>query len=191
MIYGPRFDRAVGLACELHRRQVRKAGEVPYIAHLLAVTALVAEAGGTEDEAIAAVLHDAAEDQGGQATLDRIRREFGEAPADIVAECSDSLADTAVAEKAPWRDRKEAYLAHLDHASPSALLVSCADKLHNLRSLLAALDLDGPAVWSRFKGGPDGTKWYYREALARFERRGAAPYLLHALRPLVADLQAR
>lgn len=191
MIFSERFDRALLFASHLHRRQTRKLGGVPYIAHLLSVAALVAEAGGTEDEAIAALLHDAVEDQGGLVTLEKIRRDFGDSVADVVEECSDSLVDAQTAGKAPWRERKEKYLAHLEHATPSGLLVSAADKLHNLRSLLAGLRDHGPELWSQFKGGPAGTLWYYEAVLDRLAARGAAPPLVQELIPLVAELRRR
>ncbi len=161
-----KFDRALQLAHDLHRRQPRKKSDVPYIAHLLAVTAIVLESGGDEDTAIAALLHDAVEDQGGQPTLDRIRREFGERVARIVDECTDADGEP----KPPWRFRKEQYLQALPHKSTEALLVSFGDKIHNCRSIVRDLRRDGEAVWSRFEGRRDGTLWYYRELLEKFPR---------------------
>jgi len=161
-----RFDRAFQLAHDLHRRQPRKQSEVPYIAHLLAVAAIVLESGGDEDIAIAALLHDAVEDQGGQPTLDRIRREFGERVARIVYECSDADGEP----KPPWRFRKEQYLQSLPHKSTEALLVSFGDKIHNCRSIVRDLRRDGETVWNRFEGRRDGTLWYYRELLEKFPR---------------------
>jgi (p)ppGpp synthase/HD superfamily hydrolase len=160
------FDRALQLAHDLHRRQPRKSTEVPYIAHLLAVTAMVLENGGDEDTAIAALLHDAVEDQGGQPTLDRIRREFGERVAHIVYECTDADGEP----KPPWRFRKEQYLEALPHKSTEALLVAFGDKIHNCRSIVRDLRRDGAAVWKRFEGRRDGTLWYYRELLEKFPR---------------------
>jgi (p)ppGpp synthase/HD superfamily hydrolase len=161
-----KFDRAFQLAHDLHRCQPRKQSEVPYIAHLLAVTAMVLESGGDEDTAIAALLHDAVEDQGGQPTLDRIRREFGERVARIVYECSDADGEP----KPPWRFRKEQYLQALPHKSTEALLVSFADKIHNCRSIVRDLRRDGAPVWNHFEGRRDGTLWYYRELLEKFPR---------------------
>lgn len=161
-----RFDRALQLAHDLHRRQPRKKSDVPYIAHLLAVTAIVLENGGDEDTAIAALLHDAVEDQGGQPTLDRIRREFGERVARIVYECSDADGEP----KPPWRFRKEQYLQALPHKSMEALLVSFGDKIHNCRSIMRDLRRDGAPVWNRFEGRRDGTLWYYRELLKKLPR---------------------
>ena len=161
-----RFDRALQLAHDLHRRQPRKKSDVPYIAHLLAVTAIVLENGGDEDTAIAALLHDAVEDQGGQPTLDSIRREFGDRVARIVYECSDADGEP----KPPWRFRKEQYLQALPHKSTEALLVSFGDKIHNCRSIVRDLRRDGAPVWNRFEGRRDGTLWYYRELLEKLPR---------------------
>jgi GTP pyrophosphokinase len=153
-----RFEEALVLATHLHADQTRKGTPIPYIAHLLSVTALVLEAGADEDTAIAALLHDAVEDQGGLETLDDIRRRFGERVARIVDECSDAY----TIPKPPWRARKEAYIAHLQEASPEARLVSLADKLHNARSILRNLRQEGDRVWEKFTGGKAGTLWYYR-----------------------------
>jgi (p)ppGpp synthase/HD superfamily hydrolase len=161
-----KFDRALQLAHDLHRRQPRKKSDVPYIAHLLAVTSIVLESGGDEDTAIAALLHDAVEDQGGLPTLDRIRREFGERVARIVYECSDADGEP----KPPWRVRKEQYLQALPHKSTEALLVSFGDKIHNCRSIVRDLRQDGAPVWDRFEGRREGTLWYYRELLEKFPR---------------------
>lgn len=185
MHFGPRFDRAFLLASELHRHQLRKASRIPYISHLMAVAALVAEAGGGEDEVIAALLHDAPEDQGGQATVDHIRAEFGEVVANLVASCSDSLADTRDpgAAKAPWRERKERYIASLADASAFCRTITAADKLHNARCLVVDLRERGDEVWSLFKGGRDGTIWYFASILEQLETHGAP-------RRLVIDLAA-
>ncbi len=163
---GDRFSQALVAAHELHAHQWRKAQRVPYVSHLLAVTALVLEYGGDEDEAIAALLHDAIEDCGGLPTAAQLRERFGDRVVDIVLECS----DTAESPKPPWRARKEAYLHHLGAASPSALLVSACDKLHNLRSLVRDEALLGEGVWVQFRSGRDGALWYFRELVAVFEQ---------------------
>jgi len=173
-----RLAEAFSLALELHRDQTRKrAGNeddgpgIPYLAHLLAVTALVLEHGGDEDEAIAALLHDGPEDQGGQETLDEIRRRFGDRVADIVAACSDTLAADRK-DKPPWRARKERYLTHLgETTSSSVFLVSAADKVHNLRSILEDYRRIGEPLWERFTGRRDGTLWYYEQLLDIFEEK--------------------
>jgi GTP pyrophosphokinase len=166
-----RFSQALSLAQQLHATQVRKGTRIPYIAHLLAVTGLVLENGGNEDEAIAALLHDAVEDQGGVKTLERIRKQFGERVAEIVLGCS----DTDQTPKPPWRARKEAYIDHVRNASKSIQLVSLADKVHNARSILADYRIHGDAVWSRFHGGKLGTLWYYRALIDAFQANGHPP----------------
>lgn len=153
----PRFQEALALAYQLHNGQIRKGTSIPYISHLLGVTSLVLEDGGDEDEAIAALLHDAVEDQGGRETLELIRGKFGERVAEIVLACSDS--DTLP--KPPWRERKERYIAHLRQASPSVVRVSLADKIHNARDIVMSYRKSGESVWERFKGGKEGTLWYY------------------------------
>jgi GTP pyrophosphokinase len=171
IVYGQRFEDALTYAARLHSQQRRKGSGVPYITHLLAVAALVGEQGGSEDEVIAALLHDAVEDQGGQPRLAEIRARYGDAVAAIVWGCTD--ADTVP--KPPWRERKERYVAHLDEASPSIRLVSAADKLHNARSILADLRVLGPDLWDRFTGGREGTLWYYRALADAFLRLSPGP----------------
>jgi GTP pyrophosphokinase len=153
-----RFTEALVFAAQLHATQVRKGSRVPYIAHLLAVASLALEYGANETEAVAALLHDAVEDQGGQVVAAQIRQRFGEEVADIVLACS----DTDVIPKPPWRERKEAYVAHVRTASSSVKLVSAADKLHNARAILMDYRVLGESLWERFRGGKDGTLWYYR-----------------------------
>lgn len=178
-----RFNEALLWASELHGEQVRKGSGVPYVAHLLGVASLVLEAGGNEDEAIGALLHDAVEDQGGEATLREIARRFGDPIAAIVAGCSDCKSRP----KPPWRERKLTYLAHLPSASPSVRLVSLADKVHNARTLVLDYQVVGEALWSRFRGGKDGTLWYYGELARTFGECGVAP-LSAELARLVAEL---
>jgi (p)ppGpp synthase/HD superfamily hydrolase len=165
-----RFDEALVLAAELHRTQTRKATNVPYVAHVLAVAALALEHGADEDQAIAALLHDAVEDQGGMATAARIRARFGPRVHDLVL----ALTDATVVPKPPWRARKETYLTHLRTAPADVLLVSACDKVHNARAIVADHAEHGAALWQRFSGGRDGTLWYYRELAAIFRSRGPA-----------------
>ncbi len=162
-----KFKKALDFAFDLHKAQRRKGSKTPYIGHLLSVAGLVFEMGGDEEEAMAALLHDAVEDQGGAPTLDAIRGCFGDRVAGIVAGCS----DTDQRPKPPWRERKEAYLAHLATADPSVLRVSLADKIHNARDVLISYRLVGEAVWDRFKGGKEGTLWYYRALALAFRKR--------------------
>jgi GTP pyrophosphokinase len=167
-ILGARFERALVLAAQLHQQQTRKGTSIPYVSHLLAVASLVIENGGDEDCAIAALLHDAVEDQGGRATLERIRAEFGERVAELVEACTDA----EVTPKPPWRARKEQYIAHLAEASDAARLISAADKLHNARAILADYRELGDALWERFAGGREGTLWYYQALVAAFVASG-------------------
>lgn len=179
-----RFDGALLLANELHRKQVRKGTGTPYVAHLLSVAALVLEDGGSEDEAIAAILHDAVEDQGGETTLERIRRSFGDDVAAIVVACTDAT----TLPKPPWRERKERYVAHLLTAPAAALRVSLADKVHNARSILFDYREVGEALWDRFHGGKEGTLWYYRTLVERFSKLRPGP-LASELTRVVSELE--
>lgn len=165
---GPKFHEALTYAADLHRTQTRKASQVPYIGHLLSVAGLVIEADGTETEAIAALLHDAAEDQGGDTTLAEIEERFGGDVARIVEECS----DTVVTPKPPWKQRKEDYIKDLGTASDSTLRVSMADKLDNARAILRDLRRHGPQVWHRFStDNPFDHLWYYNALLDVYRRR--------------------
>lgn len=185
MLLSQRFTEALVLATELHAQQIRKGSGVPYIAHLLGVAAIVLEYGGNEDEAIAALLHDAIEDQGGATTRELIRSRFGDDVTAIVDGCTD--ADTIP--KPPWRDRKEAYLTHLRQVSPSVKLVSTADKLYNARSILKDYQQVGEALWERFHGKKDGTLWYYRSLVAVLSETGVTP-LVTELQQVVAQLES-
>ncbi len=180
-----RFRQALDYTSELHAEQRRKGTSIPYVSHLLAVCALVWEDGGDEDEAIAALLHDAVEDQGGKPILEEIGRRFGGRVAGIVAECT----DTDEVPKPPWRKRKEDYLARLPAASPEALRVSCADKLHNARSLVADYRRVGERLWERFSANRDETLWYYRSLLRVYQERGAGA-LAEELGRVIAELEA-
>ncbi len=180
-----RFREAFVYGFDLHRHQVRKGTSVPYIAHLMAVAALVLENGGDEETAIAALLHDAVEDQGGDETLKNIGSRFGPRVADIVRNCSDS--DTIP--KPPWRERKEKALRYLEKASPEEILVILADKIHNARCITADLRRSGLKIWDRFHGGRDGTLWYYRAVLEALTARKLYPVLLHELAVLVRQME--
>jgi GTP pyrophosphokinase len=181
-----RFTLALSYACDLHRRQARKGTQIPYVAHLLAVASIALEHGANEDEAIAAALHDAIEDQGGAAVELEIRRRFGDVVADVVRGCS----DTDVVPKPPWRDRKERYIAHVGAATTSASvrLVSAADKLHNARSILADLRVHGESLWERFTGGREGTLWYYRALVTEFAKAGESE-LVRELYRVVSEIE--
>jgi (p)ppGpp synthase/HD superfamily hydrolase len=160
------FDDALVYASRLHRGQVRKGSGVPYVAHLMSVSSRVIIAGGSEVQAIAGLLHDAAEDQGGQATLDHIEKRFGTPVARIVSDCTDSW----VEQKPAWRPRKEAYLAAIPSKPATSLLVSLADKVDNAEAILHDYRHIGEDLWGRFTGGRQGTIWYYRTLASIFAR---------------------
>jgi (p)ppGpp synthase/HD superfamily hydrolase len=180
-----RFDQALVFASRTHRGQCRKGTNVPYISHLLAVCALVLENGGDEDQAVAALLHDAPEDQGGRGMLDRIRDELGTRVASLVAACS----EPPELKQASWRERKEAFLRNLADAPPEALLVIAADKTHNLACLLDDHHHLGDAVFERFNGGKAGTLWYYGR-LAEILAPRVPPPLAFRLTEAARALQA-
>jgi (p)ppGpp synthase/HD superfamily hydrolase len=185
---GPRFEQALAYAHVVHAAQRRKGSDTPYVAHLLAVAALVIEDAAVagelrEDEVIAALLHDAAEDHGGEARLADIRGRFGDRVADIVAACS----DTFETPKPPWRVRKQAYLDHLAATTDTGILrVSLADKVHNARAILLDYRRLGDALWTRFNRDAN-TPWYYESLVAIFSERAPGP-LADELATTVAEL---
>lgn len=166
-----RFEEALVYAARLHRHQRRKGNRVPYVSHLMAVAALTLEHGGDEEQAVGALLHDAAEDQGGRAELQRIKERFGPGVAAIVADCSDSLEDV----KPTWRPRKEAYVASLARKPERSLLVSLADKTHNAECIRDDHNQLGDAVWTRFSGGGAGVRWYYAALVEGFRAHRPSP----------------
>ena len=180
-----RFDVAFQFAHQLHRTQTRKCTAIPYISHLMTVAALVVEHGGNEDQAIAALLHDAAEVQGGAETLDEIRQRFGTSVVTIVSDCTDSWTEP----KPEWRPRKEAYLATLPGKPKQSLLVSLADKTHNAEAILFDYRVLGDGLWKRFNGGAEGTRWYY-SALAEVFSKAMPGGLADRLSRSVAGFSA-
>jgi len=168
---GTRFEAALLYATQVHGGQRRKGTTVPYVAHLLGVASLVLEDGGDEDEAIGALLHDAAEDQGGQDRLDDIAARFGPAVAHIVEGCSDTLESP----KPEWHPLQAGYLARLEHEPPAVLRVSLADKLFNARSIVRDVEAGGPSVWHRFSAPPAQLAAYHRSLEAVFSRRCPGP----------------
>ena len=185
-----RYADAVGYACEAHARQARKGTSVPYVAHLIGVSSLVLEAGGDEDLAIAALLHDAAEDHGGEDRLADIDRRFGSRVEQIVRTCSDSL-EPEGARKDDWETRKRHHLARLAAASDDTLLVWMADKVHNSRAIVTDLEVHGPGILSRFHAAPDRILWYYEANLKLAEERHVPGAILVPLRDAVSRLRAR
>ena len=178
-----RFSAALSYAHKLHRTQIRKGADTPYIGHLLAVAALVLEAGGDEDEAIAALLHDGPEDAGGQAVLEEIETRFGKNVANIVEHCSDTLVEDR-SEKEEWWQRKRSYQGKLVEGSDSALLVSLADKVHNAEATLRDLRREGPVIFTRFSTGREGTLWNYEKLLEIYRKRAS-----RRLEPLIDRLE--
>ncbi len=160
-----RFKKALQAAFEYHKDQERKGSREPYYAHLMSVSALVLENGGSENQAIAALLHDAVEDQGGLPTLEIIKEEFGDEVAEIVDGCTDAYTHP----KSPWKGRKTDYLEKMRSESDTILLVSLSDKVHNARSILRDIQKDGDEIWVRFKGGKSGTLWYYQSLANIFD----------------------
>jgi GTP pyrophosphokinase len=153
-----------------HDGKVRKCTDIPYVSHVMAVAAIALEHGGTETEAIAALLHDAVEDAGGPRTRERVARDFGEEVAAIVDGCTDDAPDEGQ-DKRPWAERKREYIAHVADASASVLLVSAADKLHNARAILDDFRHEGDSVWSRFNASGGEILWYYTSLISAFRDR--------------------
>ena len=178
-----RFERALVYATKLHSKQIRKGSGVPYISHLLSVAALVLEDGGNEDEAIAALLHDAIEDQGGDKIRQEIKQKFGQKVVSIVNGCTDA----EVIPKPPWRERKQQYIEKMRYASPEVRRVSMADKVHNARSILADYYRGDTDIWSRFKGGKEGTLWYFR-SLIEVNRQAGSNFLIEECDRVVKQL---
>ena len=165
---GHRFHEALQLAHELHAGQTRKGKGTPFLAHLFGVAALVLESGGDEDQAIAALLHDGPEDAGGLPTLALIRSRFGSRVAGIVDACTDAYEQP----KPPWLERKIQYVDRLAEVSDDAVPVILADKLYNVRSILADYRASGRRVWDRFRAEPGGVLWYYRAVVGCLSDRG-------------------
>lgn len=175
-----RFGEALAFANRVHRGQLRKGTQVPYMAHLMGVASIALNFGAGEDEAIGALLHDAVEDQGGLPMLAEIRRRFGTRVADIVDGCTDSWTTP----KPPWLERKKAYLEHVRNASASVQLVSASDKLYNVRAIVRDYRRVGDAVWARFNASPADILWYYQSLTEVFRREadgGVADELARAV----------
>jgi (p)ppGpp synthase/HD superfamily hydrolase len=183
--FSPRFLKALEYAARLHGRQIRKKTDRPYIGHLLNVTSIVIEYGGDEEMAVAALLHDAVEDQGGLLRLRDIRKKFGQRVAHIVDGCTDSYTEP----KPPWLERKRAYVARVANEPPETRLVSAADKLSNVRETVHDLREQGNDVFARFAGKKQGTLWYYRALVEEFRKAGATP-LVEELARCVDELES-
>jgi (p)ppGpp synthase/HD superfamily hydrolase len=183
-----RFKDALTFAFDVHREQNKKGGSIPYISHLLEVAALVLSYGGSEDEAIGALLHDAVEDHPDVASFKLIGERYGERVGEIVQSCSDASSIP----KPPWTERKEKYIAHIAHADESALMVAAADKLANARAVIKDHHLVGESVWKRFNAPKPEQLWYYRtvtEALGERAKEGRVRELVEELKRAVAVLE--
>jgi (p)ppGpp synthase/HD superfamily hydrolase len=172
---------------ELHGSQTRKLRPIPYVAHLFSVSSLVLEDGGDEDEAIAALLHDALEDQADKTSPEEIQRRFGERVLAIVQACTDTPPDYRGGSKPSWELRKEAYLAHLRHASNR---VALADKLHNARELLSDYRSQGDLIWDSFNAGKEKQLWFWRSLVEAFRAGGSSGRMLDELERVVTELEA-
>lgn len=179
-----RFSEALEYATTLHSKQIRKGSDTPFITHLLSVSALILEDGGSEDEAIAGLLHDAVEDQGGLIRLEEIKVKFGDNVAGIILECSESHTHP----KPPWKDRKMASIRKMNNVSDSAIRVILADKIHNARSIIHEYHKHGEKFWDSFKAGKEGTVWYYKEILSVLQKRTFS-VLLDELSQLVLTIE--
>jgi len=184
-----RFENALVYCVQLHRNQQRKGKPVPYIAHLLSVSALVLEDGGNEDEAIAALLHDALEDQPDKTSREEIARRFGQQVLSLVNSCTDTPITYQGGIKPPWRQRKEAYLSHLRTGANGAMRVALADKVHNGRELVADYQREGEKVWMRFHAGKGDQLWYYRSLRLAFREGGAGGQLFDTFEKVLSELE--
>jgi (p)ppGpp synthase/HD superfamily hydrolase len=178
------FEEALIYAARAHENQTRKKTGIPFIAHILGVTAIALEYGANETEAIAALLHDTVEDCGGAKRLRDIREKFG----DDVARIVDGCTDTYETPKPPWLERKQRYIGHLKDSDSSTRLVSASDKLHNTRAILAELRRHGLEVFDRFAGKKDGTLWYYRTLVTAFRQHGDHADLIDELDRVVNEI---
>ena len=184
-----RFQSAMAYATEQHKDQSRKSTTITYICHPFGVASLVLEAGGDEDQAIAALLHDVPEDCGGEPRLKEIAEKFGPRVEGIVRGCSDSLVEDPE-EKAPWKERKEVHINHLYDADLDTLTVTAADKAHNARSIATDLQNQGPELWKRFNANREDIIWYYESVFAVLQERKVSPALLTPLRNAIDIMRA-
>jgi (p)ppGpp synthase/HD superfamily hydrolase len=186
-----RFTDALVYATRLHATQTRKGKPTPYIAHLLGVTALVLEDGGDETEAIAALLHDALEDQPEKTSPEEIQQRFGAEVLNLILACTDTPPDYKGGPKPPWKERKEKYLAHLRATnSREVLQLAMADKLHNLRDLVADYRVDGDKVWGRFNAGKEKQLWLYQSLLDIFEKKFPSSKIVGDFRQAFCELES-
>ena len=183
-MFSEQFAKALAYAERLHALQRRKATNKPYVGHLMSVTSIVIAYGGDEEMAIAALLHDAVEDQGGEKRLREIRKKFGKRVARIVDGCTDSYVEP----KPPWLVRKQEYIARVAGEDDDTRFVSAADKLSNVRDILQDVRTEGDGAFERFQGKKEGTLWYYRALVTEFRRAGTDP-LVEELNRVVTELE--
>ncbi len=187
----PRLYKALQFTFKLHGHDARKESNVPYLAHLLSVCALVQQDGGDEDEAIAALLHDALEDKPEETNRNEITELFGERVVTIIEVSIDTPPDYIGGVKPEWRQRKEAYLSHARNTNPSMLRVTIADKVDNARAILADYQRLGEGLWKRFNAGKEDQLWYYKSSISAYEAAGYQGPLLEELRRLVSLIRAQ
>lgn len=185
MELGEKYKLALSLTLDFHGDQKRKKTDIPYMSHLMAVSAIIMENGGTEDQAIAGLLHDAVEDCDGENTLRTIRQELGENVADLVMECTDTMENP----KPDWAPRKRRYIASLKAISPEGRLVSLADKVHNISCILRDFERIGDKIFDRFWPEREETVWYYRELAKEYSRLDSTP-LTKEFEGLVRELES-
>jgi (p)ppGpp synthase/HD superfamily hydrolase len=184
----PRMYEALEQAFKLHGRDVRKSSQVPYLAHLLHVCALVLQDGGAEDEAVAALLHDALEDKPEKINRNKIRRRFGEKVLELVQICTDTPENYKGGTKPPWRERKDAYLKRVSSEPPNLLRVTIADKIDNARAILVDHRRFGDELWNRFNAGKKEVQWYYDASVKAYRKAGVTGPLLKELKQLVGEI---
>jgi len=184
LILSPRFEQALLYATTIHAGQTRKGTGIPFVAHLMSVASIALEHGANEDEAIAALLHDAVEKAGGEQRLEDIRARFGEKVAEIVEGCTEPQGRP----KPPWRARKAAFIGHMPRTLEPVRLVAAADKLSNARIILRDLRVMGDSVWTRYVGGKEGMLWYYRCLVQAFKTAGINP-IVEELERVVAEIE--
>jgi (p)ppGpp synthase/HD superfamily hydrolase len=186
---GDRFEAALRLALRVHGQDQRKVSGVPYLAHLLSVCSLVLNDGGSEDEAIAALLHDTLEDHPQEVTRQQLEDQFGPRVRRLVEVCTDTPVDYSGGPRPEWHGRKRAYLEHIGRTPPADLRVPLADKLDNARAMLADYRQGGAAIWAHFTVGQEGQLWFYGAAIAAFRQAGVRSPLLEELSRVVEELE--
>lgn len=185
-----KLSEAFTFANQMHKDQIRTGSGAPYICHIMQVCGLVLEYGGTIDEAMGALFHDLFEDHGDKVTPEQVAKIFGQECVDIALECSDYIITKEGEEKSPWHERKQAYLDKVPHKSNGAKLVTCADKLHNARSIISDYKTIGDEIWDKFSSSQEDTKWYYMSVYKQLDASGFNNRIIKDLKATVEQLQA-